>query len=82
MESSSLSQQGQKEEEERGLTEEELLQGAGQRLKEKERQQKHQQGEDVEAQFFVLSRDKSFALQCTSREERQEWFTDISAACR
>lgn len=37
---------------------------------------------DMLSQCSILSKDKSFALQFLTKEERQEWYGDISTACR
>ena len=58
------------------LTEDEILKGKQADATVVEEQ------EDITAQLFVLTKDKSFALQFPTREERTLWFEDLSAACR
>lgn len=38
--------------------------------------------EEAAMQIHILAKDKSFAVQLASSDERNSWFNDLTAACR
>ena len=59
------------------LTEDEILKGSVEK-----QNTSVEDEEDALAQFFFLAKDKSFMLQLPSRQERNLWFEEITAACK